>query len=505
MGDGPYVLGIDQGTSGTRALVLDREGRVHGYGYRPLARLYPRPDWVEQDPAAVTHSLREAMAQALAEAGAHPADFAACGIACQRNTDFAWDAQTGHPLANAITWQDLRTLHLLGELADWPLALEARHRLGQAPGPFSSALHLAWRFREEAAVKAAAAAGRLRLGLSAAWLLSALGRPAAHQMDYTLVQAMGLYDFRARDYWEAWLQWLGVPRAALPTPTPTINDFGVLRVTGLDGAEAAVPVLAMIGDQQGALFGYDCRRPGDAECTHGTASFVDVCLGAKAPEQAKLNVFFAWVLGTKATYCLEADMTVTGAAVRWMCESARLLEGDEELGLLAASVPDTGGVYFVPAFTGLNVPDNDSAARGTLLGLALGSTRGHIARAFLEAIGYQTRAVLEAIAAETGQRVERLSVGGGLASNDEACQIQADLAGVPVVRPAFNQMTARAAALLAGLGAGLWRNLDDLPELPAEHRLFEPRLSAERRDAGYTDWQRAVSLARSWGRAKQSG
>lgn len=493
MTTGSYILAIDQGTSGSRAFVMDREGEVRGYAYRPLARVYPQPSWVEQDPATVAAGVAEVAAEAVRRAGCRPSDLGACGIACQRNTDFAWDAVTGQPLANAITWQDMRTAPAVDELASWERAEELRWRLGYAPGPYSSALHLAWRMRHTPELYSAAQAGRLRFGLSAAWLLTALGRPAAHQMDYSLVQAMGLYDFRNQQYWPEWLEHLGVPAAALPTAAPTVHDFGVLRVD-----DTEVPVLAMIGDQQAALFGYGCRTPGAAECTHGTATFVDVFVGDQAPGQQKINVYFAWVLRDRPTYCLEADATVTGAALRWMRENARLFAEYDELGPLAASVPDSGGVVFVPAFTGLNVPYQDHSARGAILGLSLGSTRAHIVRAFLDALGYQVRAILETIYAETGLSVDRLFLGGGVSASDVACQIQADLLGIPTVRPAFAETTARGAALLAGLGAGFWRSVDDLPPLPGPITVFEPRLSADERDAGYARWQRAVERARRW-------
>ncbi len=518
----PYLLGIDQGTSGSRALILDQAGQVRGYGYHSLARLYPQPGRVEQDPDAVAAGVTAAITEAIAQAGCRPTEIAACGIACQRNTDFVWDARTGRPVANAITWQDLRTEPMLAELAAWPLADQRRRRLGYFPGTYSSALHLAWRMRHDPAVAEAACAGHLRVGFSAAWLLVALGQPAGHQMDYSLVQQMGLYDFRAERYWDEWLNVLGIPPASLPEVVPTVHHFGTLRITAPDGAVAGVPVWATIGNEQAALFGHDCRQPGDAECSHGTASFVNVLLGQEAPEQEKLNVYFAWSLpaanlqspplnsksairnpqsAIRHTYCLEADTTVSGAAIRWMKEQARLFDRYDEVGPLAASVPDSAGVIFVPAFTGLNVPYNDPTARGTILGLTLGSSRTHIVRAFLESLGYQVRAILETIATETGLRVERLSLGGGISASDEACQIQADLIGIPLVRPAFTETAARAAALLAGLGAGVWPTLADLPPLPGDYTTFEPRLSADQRDAGYARWQRAVERAQGWSEA----
>ncbi|MGQ0601496.1 MAG: FGGY family carbohydrate kinase [Anaerolineales bacterium] len=491
-----YLLGIDQGTSGSRALILDREGQVRGYGYRKLERFYPRPDWVEQDPNALAAGVREAIAEALQHAQCHPSDIAACGLTSQRDTDFVWDTATGKSLANAITWQDLRTQPLEDELHHWPHAAEARTRLGYWPGPYSAALHLKWRMENDAAISSAARAGTLRIGLSALWVLNALGHANGHQADVSLAQSMCLYDFRARDYWPEWLDYLGVPRAALPDVNGTVADFGALHLDS-----TYVPVCAMIADQQGALFGYDCRQTGDAECTHGTASYVNVCLGDSAPALDTIKVYLAWLLNGHPTYCLEADTTVTGAAVRWLKESARLFDRDEELGELAGSVRDAGGLVFVPAFTGLNVPYNFREARGSLFGLTLGHTRAHIARAFLDSIGFQLRAILEEMHNKVGVRVTQLKVGGGLSGSDVACELQADWLGIPVIRPTFAQTTARAAALLAGLGAGFWKSEADLPPLPGERTVFTPRLSADQRDAGYATWQRAISTVKSWAEA----
>lgn len=492
--DHPFLLGIDQGTSGSRALVIDREGAVRGYAYKPLKRLYPLPDQVEQDPKAVADGVAEVIAAAVADAGCRPNEIAACGIASQRNTDFVWDVRDGRPLANAITWQDLRTLPILAELKDWPRAAQARFTLGYAPGPYMTALHLAWRMRHDPAVITAAQAGYLRLGLSAAWLMVALGRPSGHRMDTSLVQAMGLYDFRHRRYWSEWLDHLKVPEGALPEAVPTIADYGELNVQG-----ATVPVLAMIGDQQGALFGHGCRKPGAAECTQGTATYVKVFVGEEAPRQEIIDVLCAWDTGHGQTYCLEAPTTVVGAAIRWMQEELKLFNEYHELDGLAAAVANSGEVFFVPAFTGLNAPYNDPQARGTLLGLTLGTHRGHIIRAFLESLGYQIRAILETIANDTGQHVEELLVGGGVTASDTACQIQADLTGIPVMRPTFTETTAYAAALLAGRGAGFWSSDDALPRPPGKRTIFEPRISGELRDEGFARWEEAVRFVRHWG------
>ena len=494
-----FVLGLDQGTSGSKAVVIDREGRMRGYAYRALARLYPSPDWVEQDPLAVAQGVAECVSEALGQAGCRPDELAACGIAGQRNTDFAWEVRGGRPIGRAITWQDMRTLPLLAELAAWPLAAEAHYRLGYPPAPYMSAFHLAWRLRHDAEFQAAAHSGNLRLGLSAAWLLAALGQPTAHQMDTSLVQATGLYDFRAGAYWTEWLAWLGLSAEFLPRAAPTLADYGVLNLSDPAGRRADVPVLAMIGDQQASLFGHNARQPGDAECTHGTASYVKLFLGERAPFTPKANVYYAWHLGKTQTYCLEADATVTGAALRWMQESAHLFADYRELETLATGVSDAGGVVFVPAFTGLNVPYHDPRARAAIFGLTLGSTRGHLARAFYEAIGLQLRAIVETLAADLELPIQQLLVSGGVSASDLACQLQADLTGLPVSRPTFTETTAWAAALLAGIGAGLWR-VDHLPPLPGGHTAFEPQFSADQRDAAFDRWQKAVALTQAWGR-----
>ena len=526
------LLGIDQGSSGSRAAIMAMDGTILGYGYRPLPRLHPHTGWVEQDPATLSRGVAEAITEALAAANCRPADVLACGIAGQRNTDFVWDTHTRRPLANAITWQDLRTAPLLTELEAWEFAGERRRRLGYFPGTWSSANHLAWRMRHQPEVIEAARADRLRIGFSANWLLESLGQPAGHVLDFGLVQQMGLFDFRAEEYWTDWLTRLNILREALPTPVPTLHNFGSLTLTGPAGDTADVPVVAVIGNEQAALFGHHCFHPGDAECSHGTASFVDVVVGDTAPEQERLNVYYAWSLPAgeqsrkvaglqgrsgisqpdnqptnqpppatrhpQHTFCLEGDTTVSGAALRWMKEQARLFDSYDDVGPLAASVPDSGGVMFVPAFTGLNVPHNDASARGTILGLTLGSSRAHMVRAFLESLGHQIRGILETITAETGLDVEQISTGGGIATSNVVCQIQADLTGVPTVRPAFTELAVRAAALLAGLGAGVWASPDELPPLPGTPTVFEPCLSTDEREAGYARWQAAVARAGGW-------
>lgn len=496
------LLGIDLGTSGAKAYLMDQDGRRAGLGYTPLRRLHPQPDWTEQDPWDVTRGAAQAIDLALADAGAAPADILAIGIASQRDSDFVWDAATGQPLGNAITWQDLRTTPLVEELDGWPLAGQRRRRLGYFPGPWCAALHLSWRARHEPDFAAALAAGRLRVGMAAGWLLASMGQPSGHLHDYSLQQKTGLWDMREQRFWQPWVERLGLRTAGLPAPVPTLHDFGSLHVGG-----RAVPVTAMLGDQQAALFGHGCRLAGQAECTHGTVSFVDVVAGDTPPEMEGINVYHAWSLpvdgGLRHTYCLEADTTASGAAARWLATQGGILSAEKELDAVARSVPDAGGVLFVPAFTGLNVPYNDHMARAAILGMSLGSDRAHIVRALLDAIGFQVRAILETIQADAGLHVAQLNVGGGLSASDLACQVQADLLGIPIVRPAERETTARGAALLAGLGAGVWRSVDDLPGLPPGAVQFEPQLSDERRNTLYQRWQQAVETVRQFGSASR--
>ncbi len=487
------VLGIDQGGSGSRAILLDARGQVRGYGYRPVARLYPHPGWVEQSPVALARSVAAAIDDAVARSGCSPDTIVACGITSQRDTTFAWDRRTGRAIGNAITWQDLRTLPLVEEVGQWEHAAERRERLGQFPGAYCSAMHMAWRMRHDDAFARAAAAGRLRVSLAAGWIVQALGRPAEHALDYSLLQAMTIFDPRRRALWDEWIDYLGLPRTAFPLARPTLHQFGDLRV-----GDVNVPVVAMITDQQAALFGYDCHHPGQAAVTHGTASFINVVAGPSAPPQGICKTYLAWELAGQPTYSLEADMTVTGAVVRWLSQM-RLIRRASDLDSLAGSVTRSDGVVFVPAFTGLGVPSEDRSARGTILGMTLGTTSAHVARAFFEAIGCQLHEILETMRREGNLTINQLCVGGGLANSDLACQIQADLAGVRLVRARSTETSARAAALLAGLGSGLWSNLEALPQLlDGTEQRFEPSLDAEQRTELLGRWFQAVERARGW-------
>ena len=303
---------------------------------------------MEQDPDAVARGVAESITEAIGYAGISPDEIAGIGLTSQRNTIFPWYKNNGRSVANAITWQDLRTVPMLNELKEWGHGDKIRYRLGYGPGPYLASLHLAWRMRHETAVISAARANNLQLGLSTAWLINALGKPSGHKMDTSMVQSMGLYDIRNGDYWDEWLNWVGIGRDPLPDPVPTVHEFGTMCVTAPNGKSADVPVLAMIGDQQSALFGHGDRKPGSAECTHGTGSYVKVFIDNQTPAQEIIDVLCAWDLGERQTYCLEAATTVTGAAIRWLKDNGRIIDSYTELNDLAEAVPDTGGVIAIP-------------------------------------------------------------------------------------------------------------------------------------------------------------
>ncbi len=494
-----YILAIDQGGSGSRAAIYDRDGRTVGWGYRSVRRLTPRIGWVEQSPAAVALSVREAIAAALQQAGLSARDLIAAGITSQRDTTFAWDRRNGRPIGKAMTWQDLRTIPLVEALAGHPLGGQRRQRLGQWPGPYAAAMHMAWRMEHDAAFRRAADRGYLRVSLAAGWLLQALGRPAGHWLDDSLLQAMTVYDPRRRELWHEWIAALNLPAGALPAARPTTTYFGDLLIDG-----HAVPVTAMITDQQSALFGFDCRAPGEAAVTHGTASFVNLVVGPQAPAQQQCKTYLGWQLDGVPTYVFEADMTLTGGALQWL-QQIGVLRRATDFDRLAGSVADSGEAVFVPALAGLAIPREDRTARAGLLNVTTATQRGHILRAFADAIGCQLYEILATMRREGAPLPQQPAVGGGLSRSDIICQAQADIAGVQLVRYRETETTVRGAALLAGIGAGVWRSAEQLPRLSTDGAtVFTPQLPETVRQTVLARWDEACRRVRSLDRAAEA-
>ena len=493
------ILALDQGTTSSRAIVFDGAGEVVGSAQRPVNPTYPRSGWVNQDPDQLWETIIDVAGKAIHRAGLAATDVAAIGITNQRETTILWDRHTGQPVGPAISWQSRQTAPMV-EAIDRRGQSETYHRItGLRPDAYFSATKIATLLDEFPDLRRRAEAGEVVFGTVDSWLLWHL-TGGAHLTDITNASRTMLYDIRTLDWSDDLLADLNIPRLMLPAVRPSAGPFGeasgdllgdVLQVTGI------------AGDQHAALFGHACLSPGEAKNTYGTGSFVLMQTGERPVESAHgLLTTIAWQIeGDAPRYALEGSIFVTGAAVQWLRDGLGLIQKASGIEPLAASVHDSGGVVFVPALTGLGAPDWDPDARGLIIGLSRGTTSGHIARAALEAICFQTRDVIDAMADDAPVPLTELRVDGGAAANDMLLQLQADLLGVPVVRPAVLETTAQGAAALARIGAGLdtpeaYRNRSHL----GVDRRFEPSISADERDSRHARWRRAVDRARGWER-----
>ncbi len=493
-----YVLALDQGTTSSRAMLFDAAGRVVGSAGRELPQIYPQAGWVEHDPRDIWRTQRESIQAVLHETAVAPDEIAAIGIANQRETALAWQRSTGEPLANAIVWQCRRTAARCQELAAAGLADEVRRKTGLVLDAYFSGPKFEWLLRNVPRARELAAREDLCLGTVDAWLIANLTGHRQHLTDPTNASRTMLYDFHARVWDEELLALFGIPREALPEVAPST---GVIGETDAAVLGAAIPIAGVAGDQQSALFGQTCWRPGHAKNTYGTGCFLLAHTGGwpAHSESGLLTTVAAAAHGP--AYALEGSVFVAGAAVQWLRDKLGVIGSAAESETLAHTVPDTGGVVVVPAFTGLGTPYWDPAARGTILGLTLGSTKAHVARATLDAIAFQTRDVAQAMQEESSVALRELRADGGAAANALLMQTQADLLGIPVVVPAVTETTALGAAYLAGLGVGFW---PDTSAVAAQWRVaqrYEPQIGADEREARYATWQRAVSRARDWATA----
>lgn len=490
------VLAIDQGTTGSRAAAFDAAGRLIALAYREVPIHYPRPGWVEQDPLDIWHTVADCIAEVLRHRAVSGRPIAALGITNQRETTVVWDRSIGRPLHPAIVWQCRRTAERCEELRESGYEDFLRKRTGLVADAYFSASKMEWLLRHVPGARAGAARGEVLLGTVDAWLAWNLTGGAAHVTDYSNASRTMLLNLRSLEWDPDLLAVFGVPEAALPEVRPTSGEFGVTAAGGpLPGG---IPIRSLVGDQQAALFGQACFIPGMVKNTYGTGCFVLMHTGAHAPiSQAGLLTTVAWGLGSRVEYALEGSVFVAGAVVRWLRDGLGIIDKPSEVEALAREVADTGGVYLVPAFAGLGAPYWDMQARGTIVGLTAGTTRSHLARAALEAIAFQTCDVVNLMNQEAGIPVESLRADGGAAANDLLLQIQADLLGIAVERPTVHETTARGAAYLAGLAAGLW-DMEVLTRAWQLDRAFAPRLGVEERGARYRQWQRAVERAGGW-------
>ena len=492
-----YVLALDQGTSGSTALVVDAEGAVRARGYTELTQHFPQPGWVEHDPEEIWASVGEAARRALAEAGVAGGEIAAVGITNQRETAIVWDRATGAPIHRAIVWQCRRTAAACDALRARGVEPLVRERTGLVLDAYFSGTKVGWLLDHVPGARRQAERGELAFGTVDAWLLWKLTRGRVHATDVTNASRTLCLDLRSVDWDPEMLRVLEIPPEMLPA---VVDSAGPIAETSDVGwLPAGVPIAGIAGDQQAALFGQACYEVGSAKNTYGTGCFVLLNTGAAPIASGHgLLTTIAWRIGGRITYALEGSVFIAGAAVQWLRDGLGLIRQAAETRALAESVADTGGVYFVPAFVGLGAPYWDPYARGTLVGLTRGTTRAHLARAALEAIAYQSRDVLDAMAADARVALRGLKVDGGAVANDFLCQFQADVLDAAVMRPKVIETTALGAAFLAGLGSGLWRSLDALAARQAIERTFSPRMEPAARARSYDGWRRAVERARHW-------
>jgi len=493
---GRHVLALDQGTTGSTALVVDAEGEVRGRGYALLPQYFPRPGWVEHDPEEIWKTTAEAARQALASARVDGSEIAAIGITNQRETTILWDRKTGRPIHRAVVWQCRRTAGFCDRLRSDGLEPVFRRKTGLVLDAYFSGTKIRWLLDEVPGARRQAESGELAFGTVDCWLLWKLTGGRRHATDPSNASRTLCFDILSLQ-WDAELAGaLGVPMSVFPEVRPSAGVFG--ETADLGWLPAGIPVAGIAGDQQAALFGQACYEPGMAKNTYGTGCFMLLNTGlTPVPSKQGLLTTVAWQAGGATTYALEGSVFIAGAAIQWLRDGLGLIAHAAESQKLAESVDDTGGVYLVPAFVGLGAPYWDMYARGTIVGITRGTARAHMVRAALEAIAYQSRDVLEAMAAEASVSLRSLRVDGGAAANDFLCQFQADLLDVPVLRPSVTETTGLGAAYLAGVGAGLWKPA----ELAGRWRLdreFAPTMDRARRAALYSGWRRAVERARGW-------
>ncbi|MPY48186.1 glycerol kinase GlpK [Streptomyces acidicola] len=497
-----FVGAVDQGTTSTRFMIFDHDGREVAHHQLEHKQIFPRSGWVEHDPVEIWERANSTMQNAVRLGGLSAADLAAIGITNQRETTVIWDPRTGEPYYNAIVWQDTRTDSIAA-------ALEREHgdlirrRTGLPPATYFSGGKIKWILENVDGVREAAERGRAVFGNTDAWVLWNLtGGPngGIHATDVTNASRTMLMNLETLDWDDELLDVFGIPRAMLPAINPSSHPeaFGITRTSR--PLRTAVPITGVLGDQQAATVGQVCFRPGEAKNTYGTGNFLILNTGTEIVRSSSglLTTLAYQFAGAPAVYALEGSMAVTGSAVQWLRDQLRIISSASEIEALARQVEDTGGIYFVPAFSGLFAPYWRSDARGAIVGLARYHTNAHLARATLEAICYQSRDVAEAMERDSGVALDVLHVDGGVTANDLCMQLQADILGVPVSRPVVAETTALGAAYAAGLATGFWGDTDELRLHWHESKRWEPQWNDDEREKGYAGWKKAVERSLDW-------
>ncbi len=498
-----YVLALDQGTTSSRAIVFNHDGAIVSVAQQEFPQIYPAPGLVEHDPEAIWSSQLAVAQEALKKAGATAANVAAIGITNQRETAIVWEKATGKPVFNAIVWQSRLTAPICDALKAKGFDKEIRARTGLVTDAYFSGTKVKWILDNVPGAREKAERGELLFGNVDTFLMWRLTKGRVHATDHSNASRTLMFNIYNSDWDDVILKEFGVPRSMLPQVLPSSGVFGETDPEFFGGA---IKIAGDAGDQQAATFGQACFEVGMAKNTYGTGCFMLMNTGSKGvPSQNGLLTTIGWGTGDPAhaqlTYALEGSIFVTGAAVQWLRDGLGIIKNSGDVEALAASVPDNGGVYLVPAFVGLGAPYWDSYARGAIVGITRGTTAAHIARATLESMAYQTREVLEAMTADSGVHVKTLRVDGGAVVDNLLMQFQADILGVPVQRPKVSETTALGAAYLAGIATGFWKGPQQVTEQWAVDRTFEPQMSADQRDALYAGWKRAVERSLKWEQA----
>ncbi len=489
-----YVLALDQGTTSSRALLFDQDGAVRAVAQQEFEQIFPQPGWVEHNPEQIAFSQIAVALEALARVGAGPGDVAAIGIANQRETALVWNRETGQPVHNAIVWQDRRTADVCDQLRKQGHSELIQQRTGLLIDSYFSGTKIAWILDNVSGARALAEAGKLAFGTVDTWLVWKLTQGQLHATDASNASRTMLFNIHSGAWDRELLELLKIPASMMPEVRSCSETYG--HVSGIEGLNG-IAIAGIAGDQQAALYGQRCIKPGMTKNTYGTGCFMLQNTGRRAvPSSNRLVTTVAWKIGDVTEYALEGSVFVGGAVVQWLRDGLGLIRKSEEVETLAKSVPDNGGVYFVPAFVGLGAPHWDSYARGSIFGLTRGTSAGHLARAAVESIAYQVADLLDAMRRDSGDAVQELRVDGGAAANDSLMQFQADILGVPVVRPAVTETTAMGAAYLAGRAVDFWPAGQG--ESSAKDRRFEPRMAPEKARVLRERWNEAVSRSKAW-------
>lgn len=489
-----YILALDQGTTSSRAIVFNHAGRVKSVAQKEFPQIFPKPGWVEHDPETIWKTQLATAKAALKKARLTADKIAAIGITNQRETTVMWERQTGNPIHNAIVWQDRRTAKECDRLKSTGHAAIIRRKTGLVIDAYFSATKIAWLLKNVKGARAKARAGRLAFGTIDSWLIWKLTGGAKHVTDASNASRTMLFNLRTGDWDAELLKLFKIPRNLLPEIRDSSEVVGETKLLG-----KTIPIAGIAGDQQAALFGQCCTKPGMVKNTYGTGCFMLMQTGAK-PIASKNNLLstVAWRIGDRTEFALEGSIFIAGAVTQWLRDGLSFFKNAAEIEKLAASVKDNGDVYLVPAFAGLGTPHWDQHARGVLCGLTRGTTKAHIARAALEGIAYQVHDVLNAMEADAGIHLKELRVDGGASANNLLMQFQSDILKVPVVRPKVTETTALGAAYLAGLAVGYWKSQKDIATQWGVDRRFKPRMKPAARKSLLKGWEKALSRSRNW-------